>query len=319
MVPSSVPTAPTPAPSRRVFLSDGEIFSPYGPFSWCGGMEWLERTDRWTPPEDAENPEALWVERYHMAKFYYECAGDGWANSYSWLSAGSVCDWEGVDCDDSSQVSSIDLLDNTLRGNLHYIIETLTHLEHLKFLNLRENVWTGTIPTSIGLMTNLEHLNLALNLNHRDGHIANGWTGIPSEIGSLTNLEFLDLGANGVTGTVPSAIFSLTNLKELYLENNALTGTVSSAFGSLTKLETLDLARNLLSGELPSEMSNLEYLTSLECWENKLIPPMPPSLIDCKLAFDSEWSRQSEENCFTDTTNVGILCDLSANCGGGSN
>jgi hypothetical protein len=67
-------------------------------------------------------------------------------------------------------------------------------------LDLDTNLFTGTIPPSIGLLTNLDFLDLSVN-------DLNGT--IPTEIGLLSELEVLILYSNRLTGTVPSSLASL--------------------------------------------------------------------------------------------------------------
>ena len=69
-------------------------------------LTWLTDEDAWSPPEDSKTTvvtgpngeaqslwDALLVERYALAVFYYETNGDGWSTNNRWLSDQSVCDW----------------------------------------------------------------------------------------------------------------------------------------------------------------------------------------------------------------------------------
>lgn len=87
---------------------------------------------------------------------------------------------------------------NNLTGDIGSVIDTLAH--SLTGLNLDDNVFTGTIPPSIGLLNNLDFLD-------RAHHNLNGTT--PAEIGLLTKLEVLALYSNQLTGTLPSSLASL--------------------------------------------------------------------------------------------------------------
>ncbi|XP_076892005.1 uncharacterized protein LOC143543611 [Bidens hawaiensis] len=129
-------------------------------------------------------------------------------------------------------------------------------MSQLSQLDLFDNSLSRTIPLSIGSLTRLTDLDLSTNS-------LNGT--IPSSIGSLTRLTNLDLSDNSLSGTIPSSIGSLTNLTDLDLSNNFVSGTISASIGSLTKLTYFDLSNNyLLNGTcIPLELGNLTNLQEL--------------------------------------------------------
>jgi Leucine-rich repeat (LRR) protein len=92
----------------------------------------------------------------------------------------------------------IDFGFNNLTGDIDSVIKMLPR--HVAELGLSNNRLSGTIPTSIGMLTNLNVLNLAEN--HLNGTI-------PTEIGLLTEVQVLGLFSNQLTGTVPSSLASL--------------------------------------------------------------------------------------------------------------
>jgi Leucine-rich repeat (LRR) protein len=87
---------------------------------------------------------------------------------------------------------------NQLTGDIGSVINTLPR--SLTWLDLTANLLSGTIPSSIGMLTNLDFLDLADNT-------LNGT--IPTEMGLLSKLEVLDLWSNRFTGTVPFSLASL--------------------------------------------------------------------------------------------------------------
>ncbi|KAK9048007.1 hypothetical protein SSX86_033032 [Deinandra increscens subsp. villosa] len=92
---------------------------------------------------------------------------------------GDCCEWQGVQCDNRSRVTTLYLNNAYLEGT---ISPSLLNLSYLTELQLESNSFSGTIPTFIGSMTRLEFLNL--------GH--NDFSGrVPSELGNLTNLQSL--------------------------------------------------------------------------------------------------------------------------------
>lgn len=67
-------------------------------------------------------------------------------------------------------------------------------------LDLQDNLFSGTLPVSIGQLALLEHLYLS----------DNSFTGIvPHEWGSLSSIEILEMQNNSVTGLVPSEVCAL--------------------------------------------------------------------------------------------------------------
>lgn len=104
--------------------------------------------------------------------------------------------------------------DNGLQGDLSFVSDMSKIVE----LWMDENVdLTGTIPTTIGLLTNL--MSLSITNCDLSGQI-------PTEIGQLTMMEQMWFYGNWLTGSIPNEILQLTNLKILGLEDNNITDTV---------------------------------------------------------------------------------------------
>ncbi|KAM0013732.1 putative non-specific serine/threonine protein kinase [Helianthus debilis subsp. tardiflorus] len=91
------------------------------------------------------------------------------------------CYWSGVTCNNHSRVTSLELSDGFLEGN---ISPSLLNFSYLNYLDLSGNSFNGTIPMFIGSMTQLRYLYLGWN----------DFSGIiPLELGNLTNLQELSL------------------------------------------------------------------------------------------------------------------------------
>ncbi|CAI7898250.1 unnamed protein product, partial [Closterium sp. NIES-54] len=73
---------------------------------------------------------------------------------------------------------------------------------------------------------------------------------IPTTIGNLAKLETLDLSSNQLSGAIPTAIGNLSNMNYLSLSYNRLSGTIPAAIGKLAILTHLDLRCNYLTGPL---------------------------------------------------------------------
>ncbi|PUZ68624.1 hypothetical protein GQ55_2G043000 [Panicum hallii var. hallii] len=86
-----------------------------------------------------------------------------------------------------------------------------------KLIDLSNNSFEGSIPSSIGRLVSLH----GLNMSH------NNFTGqIPSQLHNLTRLESMDLSCNNLSGEIPQEFTSLTSLAWLNLSYNNLIGRI---------------------------------------------------------------------------------------------
>lgn len=153
------------------------------------------------------------TQRDALVALYASTNGDSWTNNDYWNSdTVPLCDWYGIYCPDSTNVTEIFLNNNNL---------------------------DGTIPPEIEYLTNLKVLGLTNN---------NLKGAIPQEIGKLTNLYSLFLQINQLTGPIPREIGKLTNLQSLKLHDNRLTGNIPATFQELSSNCFVDISRNCLTG-----------------------------------------------------------------------
>jgi hypothetical protein len=117
------------------------------------------------------------------------------------------------------------LQSNSLEGDIGPIINALpiTLIE----LELDANIFTGTIPPSIGTFTDLNFLDFG-------GNTFKGT--IPNELGLLSKLTSLDFGGNNLSGTIPNQLGLLSKLNYLGLHSNGFTGTVPTSLANLALL-----------------------------------------------------------------------------------
>uniref|UniRef100_A0A6N2N2A3 Protein kinase domain-containing protein n=1 Tax=Salix viminalis TaxID=40686 RepID=A0A6N2N2A3_SALVM len=86
---------------------------------------------------------------------------------------------------------------------------------------------------------------------------------IPSTLGLVTTLEFLRLDSNSFRGTVPSSISSHARVSVMFLSNNDLHGPLPNLTG-MNVLTYLDMSNNSFDDtEFPPWLSNLQSLTTL--------------------------------------------------------
>eukprot|EP00270_Netrium_digitus_P017515 TRINITY_DN643_c0_g2_i1.p1 TRINITY_DN643_c0_g2~~TRINITY_DN643_c0_g2_i1.p1 ORF type:complete len:618 (+),score=200.50 TRINITY_DN643_c0_g2_i1:127-1980(+) len=137
--------------------------------------------------------------------------------------------WQGVVCDDSGNVTKVDL--SYVNGGSQHVPKlnatlswNITGVKQLQELNLANNLFYGSIPQELSLARNLNRLILNGNL----------FTGpIPDTLADIPNLTCLNLVNNSLTGTIPA---NLSHFPCVDFEGNNLTFTynVSCQAGNLS-------------------------------------------------------------------------------------
>uniref|UniRef100_A0ACD5YYZ3 Uncharacterized protein n=1 Tax=Avena sativa TaxID=4498 RepID=A0ACD5YYZ3_AVESA len=119
----------------------------------------------------------------------------------------------------------------------------LQGLSKLKYLNLSDSTFIGSIPGSVSKLVSLEVINLSGN--NMSGNLQN--------IGfkNLQNLRELHFGSNQLSGSLPESVFSLPHLEYLDLSGNLLHGhiPINSSWNYSSLLQTIKLSENMLSGK----------------------------------------------------------------------
>ncbi|KAJ1432194.1 Leucine-rich repeat [Sesbania bispinosa] len=173
------------------------------------------------------------------------------------------CEWKGVMC--SKQTRHVEVLDlngqdqpGPFRGE---ISESLTMLQHLKYLNLSWNRFIDNppIPEFFGSLRNLRFLDL-------QGSLFGGR--IPNNLANLSHLQYLDLSWNNLEGTIPHQLGNLSHLQHLNLGHNYLVGAIPHQFGNLSHLQHLNLCVNYLAGTVPHQFGSLSNLQVLNLGSN---------------------------------------------------
>ncbi|KAF3786934.1 Receptor-like protein 12 [Nymphaea thermarum] len=187
----------------------------------------------------------------------------------SWRNGTDCCSWSGVTCNSSTGfVISLQLSGaGRMWPNLSNFSDSLLDLRHLRFLELSNVPFNGSIPSRLGELTELTHLNLSNG----------GFTGqIPSQLSQMTSLVSLDLSTSyfssqslklGKAGFI-HLLKNLGHLTDLRLDgtNISMSGAeCSSALASsLPKLQTLSLCRCSISGPMNKSIIGIKSLGHLE-------------------------------------------------------
>jgi Leucine-rich repeat (LRR) protein len=107
----------------------------------------------------------------------------------------------------------------------------------------------------------------------------NRFTGsIPSTLGLIQTLEVLRLDRNTLTGKVPENLSNLTNIIELNLAHNKLVGSLPD-LSDMKSMNYVDLSNNSFDpSESPLWFSTLPSLTTLVMEYGSLQGPLPNKL-----------------------------------------
>jgi Leucine-rich repeat (LRR) protein len=203
----------------------------------------------------------IYMSNYALSVFFYSTGGPSWSQKGGWATTSSVCSWYGVTCE----------LVCKLDGN--GVQSCAEDPEQITILNLDQNRVSGSLPTSIGLLSNLQ--NLQMIVNELQGTL-------PSEIGSLSSLLSFNLARNlGISGTIPTTIGSLKELRLFSLKDAELAGTIPTQIGTMSNLDVFDVGYNRLNGPIPSEMGNLLNLQVVYIDGNGLTGQIPSAVQNC--------------------------------------
>lgn len=150
-------------------------------------------------------------------------------------------------------------------------IPTFFGLPSMKRVELEGNLFTGPIPSELGLWEPPESLRLQESIKMK--LFENMLTGaLPSELGRLQHLIDLSVHSNKLTGNIPTELGLLGELGVLSLGKNSFTGTLPSEIGYLAtngSLKELDVSGTLLVGTLPAQLCILNASLVFDCAHNK--------------------------------------------------
>ncbi|XP_021684511.2 receptor-like protein EIX1 [Hevea brasiliensis] len=244
----------------------------------------------------------------------------------SWVPEEDCCKWRGVRCEnetghvitldlhssDSSEAmqgqlreSLLDLpylsyLDLSLNDFLQIQIpEFIGSLSRLKYLNLSNANFRGTIPDQLGNLSHLVSLDLSgngyslrvnnlnwlyhlsplkfLDLGGVDLSISVNWLDDINMLSSLIELNLSACKLHNLPQSLP--LVNFTSLKILDLSFNSLNGTIPDWLFEIDQsLVFLYLRRNEFHGSIPEAFGNMTSLIVLDLSENNLEGPIPTTL-----------------------------------------
>ncbi|XP_062171108.1 receptor-like protein 6 [Alnus glutinosa] len=206
-----------------------------------------------------------------------------------------------------SYLSSLDLSNNQIYGELPNWIWKLPHLEKLNLsynylkilegpisnvfigvLDFRSNQFQGQLP-DLPLVTYLDFsmnnfrstlpASIGQSLEFADFFSISSnklYGSIPRSICKATNLQFLDLSDNYFSGTIPQCLIEMSGaLQVLSLRRNNLNGTIPDTFPKSCNLQTLAVNKNHLEGKLPKSLKSCYLLEVLDIGNNHIEDTFP--------------------------------------------
>ncbi|XP_027922877.1 receptor-like protein EIX2 [Vigna unguiculata] len=180
-------------------------------------------------------------------------------------------------------MATLDLSDNQINGELP---DCWKSVNRLLFLDLSNNLLSGTIPISVGTLVKLEAL--VLRNNSLMGEL-------PSSLKNCSNLIMLDVSENMLSGPIPSWVGErMLQLTILIMRGNHLSGNLPFHLCYLKRIQLLDLSQNKFSEGIPTcversfkhpelilqsiDLSCNNFTDSLDLSRNHLSGKIPPTL-----------------------------------------
>ncbi|KAK9068709.1 hypothetical protein SSX86_012824 [Deinandra increscens subsp. villosa] len=161
----------------------------------------------------------------------------------SWT-GNNFCKWDGIMCDKSNRVISINLQSKSLTGTLPSEINQLSQLQTLA---VERNSISGDLPTLANL-TNLRQIFLD----------SNNFASIPPDFFSgLNGLQIVSISDNPDLSpwSIPETLDQSDKLHSFLASNAKITGNLPEIFDRLYNLQNLRLSYNNLTGKLPESFA----------------------------------------------------------------
>ena len=146
------------------------------------------------------------------------------------------------------QLTYLYLDSNQLSGSIPFT--NLCKIEFLYYVQLQDNLLTGTVSSCIFSKPGIVAINLSNNIK-LTGDLSSLVTSYPSN-----SLQYIILNNMTLYGSIPDSLFSLPLLTSLVLSSNCITGDIPISICSATANNSWDLILNGAFNELQCSSSN---------------------------------------------------------------
>ncbi|KAK9678029.1 hypothetical protein RND81_11G183200 [Saponaria officinalis] len=167
----------------------------------------------------------------------------------------------------------LDIADNRLSGPIPVSNGTTPGLDLLlktQHFHFGKNKLSGTIPPSL-FSSDMILKHLLFDNNLLTGEL-------PSTLGLVKTLEVVRVDRNSLSGPLPSNLSNLIDVNELVLSNNAFTGALPD-LTSMVNLYLLDMSNNSFeASEIPPWLTSLESLITVKMEQTGLEGKIPTEL-----------------------------------------
>ncbi|KAI9095439.1 hypothetical protein K1719_026473 [Acacia pycnantha] len=154
---------------------------------------------------------------------------------------------------------TLDLSSNYLYGQLPVTLFKLQNLNLHKF-DISDNLFFGSIPSSLGNISSLTYLDLSQN--QLSGNL-------PISLGQLQNLNVLSIGGNSLVGVLSEKNFAnLSRLSDLDASSNGFRFSFDPNWVPPFQLESLNLGNTSLGPNLPAWIYTQRSLFVLYIYES---------------------------------------------------
>ncbi|CAD6332662.1 unnamed protein product [Miscanthus lutarioriparius] len=166
-----------------------------------------------------------------------------------WNTSLPTCSWTGVRCDSAANNATVTELHLPGVGLVGRVPNgTLSQLQNLQVLSLRDNRLAGPVPPDVLALPRLRALYL-------QGNLLSGAVPPGLAAGMLPALEHLALSRNQLSGPVPDKLLvGMPRLRSLMLDGNRLSGGLPAG-GVGARLEVFNVSFNDLDGPIPASLA----------------------------------------------------------------
>ncbi|XP_071698951.1 receptor-like protein 6 [Rutidosis leptorrhynchoides] len=166
---------------------------------------------------------------------------------------------------------------------------TISNLTQLNYLILRNNAFTGAIPSLVSL-TKLVTLDFT-SITFDQGSM-------PDWIVKLPALRTLSLQAVNISSEIPPSFANLTKLNAIKMAANSIYGRIPYSFMNLTQLSVISFHDNHLEGSISRAFSNFENLTYFHLGYN---------MFEGRVDFDTFAGLKKLESFYLDYNNISFV------------